>query len=136
MASANFVASNPVIQSEELAKLQQKFVDEIRLSGKDRNPFGTVHELRALVLRDGFRMAERQRPPQNLPYPSLGTLFKGREGFVTDLRVVLEAAMTTSLLFPSSPLHVPAPQIPRLLILTFSTASILYFQQTIGFVAS
>jgi hypothetical protein len=85
MASPNFVASNPVNQSGEPKQLQQKFIDEIRRSGKDRNSFGTFDELCRLVLRDGFRMAERQRPPQNLPYPSLGTLFKGREGFLSDL---------------------------------------------------
>jgi len=85
MASANFVASNPVTQSGEEAGLQKNFVDEIRRSGKDRNPFGTLDELCRLILRDGIRMAARRRPAQNLPYPSLGTLFKGREDLLREL---------------------------------------------------
>jgi hypothetical protein len=71
LASANFVTSNPVGQTEEASKLQQQFLEEIRRSGKDRNSFGSLDELCRLVLRDGFRLRERQRPPQNLPYPSL-----------------------------------------------------------------
>ena len=85
LASPNFVASNAVRQSDEEGKLQQEFILAIRRSGKDRNQFGTLDELCRLVLRDGFKMAERRRPPHNLPYPSLGTLFKGREGFLSDL---------------------------------------------------
>ena len=91
-ASPNFLASNPVPQPEEAAALQQEFIAEICRSGKDRNPFGSLHELRALVLRDGFRLGERKPPPQNLPYPSLGNLFKGRESVLSQLRQSLLSA--------------------------------------------
>jgi AAA domain len=90
LASANFVASNPVNQTDEDASLQQKFVEQIRHSGKDRNEFGSLDELRALVLRDGFCLGKRRRPPHNLPYSSLGTLLKGREDFLTGLRRSLQ----------------------------------------------
>ena len=59
--------------------MQQAFVAELRSSGKDWNLFGSPDELRALVLRDGFRLQQRGPQPRNLPYTSLGTLFKGRE---------------------------------------------------------
>lgn len=39
-----------------------------------------------LVLRDGWQMADRPPRPCNLPYDSIGTLFKGREQFLEDLR--------------------------------------------------
>ena len=92
-ASANFLASNPVSQPAETTVLQQEFIAEICSSGKDRNPFSSLHELRALVLRDGFRLGERKPPPQNLPYPSLGNLFKGRENVFFRLRQSLVSAL-------------------------------------------
>ena len=61
-ASADFVASNPVSQTDDAATLQQEFIAEICRSGKDRDPFGSLHELRALVLRDGFRLRDHEPP--------------------------------------------------------------------------
>ncbi|MBM3320180.1 MAG: DUF4062 domain-containing protein, partial [Candidatus Eisenbacteria bacterium] len=55
-ASTDFLARHPVDQTEEAATLQQDFVRSIRQSGEDRSSFGSRHELRALVLRDGFRL--------------------------------------------------------------------------------
>src|SRR5208337_1973204 len=49
----------PVSQAEDAAQLQQEFIKELVRSGKDRNQFGSLHELRALVLRDGFRLQTR-----------------------------------------------------------------------------
>jgi hypothetical protein len=65
LASPNFVASHAVRQTDEEGKLQQEFIKAIRRSGKDRNQFGTLDELCRLVLRDGFKMAERRRIPDN-----------------------------------------------------------------------
>ncbi|MBM3320033.1 MAG: SUMF1/EgtB/PvdO family nonheme iron enzyme, partial [Candidatus Eisenbacteria bacterium] len=48
---------------EEAATLQQDFVRSIRQSGEDRSSFGSRHELRALVLRDGFRLPETPEVP-------------------------------------------------------------------------
>jgi len=59
LASSGFLASHPVEQTEQASALQQQFVSEIRRSGKDRSQFSSLHELRALVLRDGFRLNDR-----------------------------------------------------------------------------
>jgi hypothetical protein len=78
-ASPGFLAMHAVSQGDDTAYLQQEFIKELRGSGKDWNPFGLLDELRALVLRDGFRLQERAPQPRNLPYATLGRLFKGRE---------------------------------------------------------
>src|SRR5271165_3049509 len=59
IGSPEFLAMNPVSQAEDAAQLQQEFIKELVRSGKDRNQFGSLHELRALVLRDGFRLQTR-----------------------------------------------------------------------------
>ena len=68
IGSPEFLAMNPVSQAEDAAQLQQEFIKELVRSGKDRNQFGSLHELRALVLRDGFRLQTRAPgvflPPQ------------------------------------------------------------------------
>ena len=56
LASPEFLAMHAVAQADDAAQLQQEFINELRQSGKDRNQFGSLHELRALVLRDGFRL--------------------------------------------------------------------------------
>jgi tetratricopeptide (TPR) repeat protein len=93
-ASPDYLRDNPVRQTPETARLQQDFLALLERSGKDRSTFGSLHELRALVLRDGFPIPER-RPakPISLPYPSLGTLFKGREEFLARLRDSLKRAV-------------------------------------------
>lgn len=87
-ASPDFLASHPVEQTEEVRKLQKKFTDEIRQSGKDRNTFGSLHELRALVLRDGFRLGKQQDRSKDFPHlpPGLTPEFLsalGKLAFVT-----------------------------------------------------
>ena len=59
IGSPEFLAMNPVSQVADAAQLQQEFITELVRSGKDRNQFGSLHELRALVLRDGFRLQTR-----------------------------------------------------------------------------
>jgi len=56
LASPDYLAQNPIAQSEDAAKLQGEFIAQIRRSGKDYNSFASLNELRALVLRDGFRI--------------------------------------------------------------------------------
>jgi hypothetical protein len=56
LASPEFLAMHAVAQADDAAHLQQEFINELRQSGKDRNQFDSLHELRALVLRDGFRL--------------------------------------------------------------------------------
>jgi len=74
-----------VSQADDAAQLQQEFINELHRSGKDWNRFGLLDELRALVLRDGFRLQARAPQPRNLPYPTLGRLFMGREHILSEL---------------------------------------------------
>jgi tetratricopeptide (TPR) repeat protein len=90
-ASPDYLRDNPVRQTPEAARLQQDFRALVRQSGKDHSPFGSLHELRALALRDGFSVPERRPQPVNLPYKTLGTLFKGRDQFLEDLGARLRA---------------------------------------------
>ena len=76
----------PKDQTPEQAEWQRQFRAEILASGKHWSQFGSLHELRASALRDGFRVRDPDRRPTNLPYRSLGTLFKGRDAFLDDLR--------------------------------------------------
>jgi len=82
---------HPVSQTEDAAQLQQEFIEELYLSG---NQFGLLHELRAPVLRDGFRLQTRELQPRNLPYTSLARLFKGREHIMAELHERLLQAAT------------------------------------------
>lgn len=91
-ASPEFIAAHPAPQSAEAAQLQQAFVTELRSSGKDYNPFSSLDQLRWLVLRDGFRLQQRGPQPCNLPYISLGALFKGREPVLTEMAQHFEQA--------------------------------------------
>jgi tetratricopeptide (TPR) repeat protein len=86
LANKDYLKEHPVQESEDQAELQRQFLAEIRASGKDRNAFGSLHELCRLVLKDGFPVHERGPKPNNLPLDSIGTLFKGREAFLDDLR--------------------------------------------------
>jgi hypothetical protein len=45
-----------IAQADDTAQLQQEFINELCRSGKDRNQFGSLDELRTLVLRDCFRL--------------------------------------------------------------------------------
>jgi len=67
-ASPEFLAMHAVSQPGDAAQLQQEFIKELHRSGKDWNRFGLLDELRALVLRDGFRLQTRPPQSRNLPY--------------------------------------------------------------------
>jgi tetratricopeptide (TPR) repeat protein len=84
-ASPEFLAMHAVKQTNDAAELQAEFIQTLQRSGKDWNQFSALHELRALVLRDGFRLRDRVPQPGNLPYTSLGRLFKGREHVLSEL---------------------------------------------------
>ena len=85
LGSPEFLAMHPVSQSDDAAQLQQEFIEELVRSGKDRNRFSVLHELCRLVLRDGFQLRTRASQPRNLPYTSIGRLFKGRDHILADL---------------------------------------------------
>jgi hypothetical protein len=77
-------------QSEAEAALQQKYVAELKAIGEDRRYFSNHVDLLKKVLHD-MRLDEH-RKINNLPYASLGTLFKGREEFLKQLRQTLGEA--------------------------------------------
>jgi hypothetical protein len=64
-ASPTFLTSHPVAQEAGATQRQTSFVAEVCRSGKDRSEFGSINELRALVLRDGFRMPSRNHEHLN-----------------------------------------------------------------------
>ena len=86
LGSPEFLAMHPVSQLDDAAQFQQEFIEELVRSGKDRNQFSLLHELRALVLRDGTKLQRREPQAQKLPYTSLGRLFKGREHILVELQ--------------------------------------------------
>ncbi|MCP3972748.1 MAG: tetratricopeptide repeat protein, partial [Rhodobacteraceae bacterium] len=88
-AAPGYLQQHPVEQSDPETRRQQAFIDEIKASGKDRNEFDSIDNLARLVLRDGFQLASAT--PQNLPYDSLGTLFKGRDTVIGEIRAQLSA---------------------------------------------
>jgi tetratricopeptide (TPR) repeat protein len=69
--------------------LQRAFRDHLVAEGIDRTEFATLDQLRVEVLK-----LDPVRGPKliALPYPSLGTLFKGRDGFLRRLRASLTRA--------------------------------------------
>ena len=91
VATEDYLKAHPVEQPPDQAKLQREFLAAIRASGEDRNKFGSLDELCRLALRDGFQVRDPDRKPINLQYRSLGTLFKGRDAFLEDLRRKLSA---------------------------------------------
>ncbi|MGZ8189532.1 MAG: DUF4062 domain-containing protein [Methylosarcina sp.] len=88
--SETYLNNHPVPESEDLAERQRFFLQMIKNSGKHWGEFGSKDELCRLVLRDGWQIQERPHKPCNLPYPSLGNLFKGREEFIDTLHQYLQ----------------------------------------------
>ena len=84
-ASQDYLDEHRVEQPAEHAEYQLKFKQFVEASGKHRGEFGSVDQLCRLVLRDGWQMNERPPKPCNLPYDSLGSLFKGRDAFIETL---------------------------------------------------
>ncbi len=77
-----------LVQPDDTA-LQATFVQHIVASGAPRNEFSDTHELCRLVMRQPWVSGPAGHKPIVLPYPSLGTLFKGRDTFMERLRASL-----------------------------------------------
>jgi tetratricopeptide (TPR) repeat protein len=71
---------DPALQAQHVAWLEKL----------DRNYFSTTHELCRLVLKQDWPNLARRRP-KNLPFASLGSLFKGREEALDTLHKALTA---------------------------------------------
>jgi tetratricopeptide (TPR) repeat protein len=75
----------------DLPELQETFIRHIKAEGLHRVPFSNRDQLRAEVLKEDWP----RKPPVKpivLPYPSLGTLFKGRAEFIERVRDSLTRA--------------------------------------------
>lgn len=70
-------------------ELQRVFCNHIvNEQGLDRSYFGNEDQLARAVLKEDWPK-KRTGKPIALPYPSLGSLFKGRDAFLTDLHASL-----------------------------------------------
>jgi len=80
----------PIRQSDDDARLQQAHVQHIYDSGEHRTNFDGWHQLVREVFHD--LCLELNHKVNNLPYKTLGTLFKGREGFLEKIHTMLSQA--------------------------------------------
>jgi hypothetical protein len=71
LASQEFLAMYAVAQPDDAAHLQQEFINELCRSGKDRNQFRSLDQLRALVIRDAFRLETAPVPDLASAQPTL-----------------------------------------------------------------
>jgi tetratricopeptide (TPR) repeat protein len=95
-ASGSYLEANPVTQTAEQARLQEAFAADVKASGKHRAEFDSLDGLCRLMLRDGFSFRKLTPKPNNLPYTTLGTLFKGRDEFLARLRGALSGEGTAA----------------------------------------
>src|SRR5262249_14737580 len=75
--------------SEDDPELQRAFLDHIvKEEGLDRSYFANEDQLARAILKEDWPK-KRTGKPIALPYPSLGSLFKGRDVFLQDLHASL-----------------------------------------------
>jgi tetratricopeptide (TPR) repeat protein len=83
-------------EADDLRKLQENYREELKTVDQLRNSFCTkeelVERLQRLRLPRHVAAPPTTRKPNNLPYRSLGRLFKGRDQFLADLRARLGAS--------------------------------------------
>jgi tetratricopeptide (TPR) repeat protein len=75
------------LESDEVQQLQLRYRAAV-IRDRDWRPFANVDQLRAelALLRFPWEGPPRDHKPNNLLLPSIGTLFKGREAFLNELR--------------------------------------------------
>jgi hypothetical protein len=78
-------------EGDDLRELQRQFREELRTLDQVRHNFKTKGELLAQLQKLELP-PPAPRKPVNLPYKTLGTLFKGRDAFLQDLRARLGAS--------------------------------------------
>jgi tetratricopeptide (TPR) repeat protein len=84
--------------------LQEAFIQHIKAEGLHRVPFSNRDQLRAEVLKEDWPEKTRAKPIV-LPYASLGSLFKGRDAFLSRLRASLTRANGGTAVIVSTALH-------------------------------
>ncbi len=76
----------------ESGAAQTRFIKHLKHEeGHDRTSFTSDHHLFSQIKDQPWFKQALPRKPNNLPYPSIGTLFVGRETFMHDLRKSIEA---------------------------------------------
>src|SRR5262249_13986852 len=90
IANKDHLPDQPAPTGQDFPELQEAFVRHLKDQGLDRACFSTTDQLCRLVLKEDWPQ-HRWAKPIHLPYPSLGTLFKGREEFLQQLRASLSA---------------------------------------------
>ena len=89
-ANDDYRPDRPETEASDSLELQERFVTYLfKEQGLDRSSFSTIDELGRLVLREDWPKVITRKPVL-LPDPSLGDLFKGRDGFLEQLRESLE----------------------------------------------
>jgi len=91
LANDDHVPDQATPNGADFPELQTQFVAYLVAQGLDRSPFSTTDQLCRLVLKEDWPLLPRSRP-NTLPYASLGSLFKGRDDFLDQLRERLTAA--------------------------------------------
>jgi len=90
-AAPTYLEDYPIEQTVTEAEQQQQFIEAIIASEKDRREFDSIDNLARLVLIDYVSSSAGKRVPQNLPYDSLGPLFKGRDKVIEEIRANLSS---------------------------------------------
>ena len=85
LTADGFTPDNPNDESPELQHRQKAYRAWIKTTGESRNQLTTPEKLVEDVLVLPFPDLSRPQPV-SLPYPSIGTLFKGRDEFLKRLR--------------------------------------------------
>jgi hypothetical protein len=93
-ATEKFARDQPDASPDDRPDLQTAFVAHIKSLGLQRSDVRDVGDFRAAALRDLLRapLPQALSKPILLPYPTLGTLFKGRDAFMARLRASLTRA--------------------------------------------
>ena len=93
LANAQYAPDRVQPTGEDIPELQQAFIAYLKGQGLDRSAFSTTDQLCRLILKEEWPQF-RTAKPIALPYPSLGSLFKGRIEFLDKLRRSLVQART------------------------------------------
>lgn len=85
-ARDDYLPDQQPIDDGEQSELQRIYREQLKRGNQDYSEFGSATEIEKLVRRIRFAgLARPKSKPMNLPYDSLGTLFKGRDSFMKDL---------------------------------------------------
>jgi tetratricopeptide (TPR) repeat protein len=84
-AHDSYAHDQPSLDDAEQAALQRSYRDQLKTANQDYSEFVSALDLEKLIRRIRFPAKKKVAKPVNLPYDSLGTLFKGRDTFLQEL---------------------------------------------------